>query len=152
MDIGSQAGWPAGRLSNFAPHLFIFRNVPCSSMEGLLQSLKHKSPEMQTEVCKLVGKAAKFKGKKKKWWRTQTLWWQGQPINRHSKEFQELLDEAFWCLFSQNEGARRALLATGNSTLTHSMGKSNPSETVLTEREFCSRLMQIRARLKASNS
>lgn len=148
MNIGSQAGFPAGTLSNFAPHPFTFRGVPCASMEGLLQSLKFKSPEMQIEVCKLVGKAAKFKGKKKKWWKTQSLWWQGQSIERHSKEFQELLDEAFWCLFSQNEGARKALLATRNSTLTHSMGKSNPSETVLTEREFCSRLMQIRARLK----
>jgi hypothetical protein len=29
---------------------------------------------MQKEVCKLVGKQAKFKGKKKKWYKTQTLY------------------------------------------------------------------------------
>ena len=66
MDIGSQNGWPASALSNFAPHPFIIDGVECASMEGFLQSLKFKNPEMQKEVCKLVGKAAKFKGKKKK--------------------------------------------------------------------------------------
>lgn len=35
-------------------------------MEGLLQSFKFENHEMQKEVCKLVGKKAKFKGKKKK--------------------------------------------------------------------------------------
>jgi len=117
-------------------------------MEGLLQSFKFSSPEMQVFVCTLVGKAAKFKGKKKKWFRTQTLFWQGREIDRHSDEFQTMLDEAFECMFTQNEGAKRALLATGKAVLTHSMGKTRASETVLTQQEFCSRLMRIRAKLQ----
>ena len=150
MDIGAGHGYPESALSNFAPHPFMFRGVPVASMEGLLQSLKFDKPEMQKHVCTLVGLAAKFKGKKrnKAWKRNQTLWWQGQPIDRHGKEHQDLLDEAFEALFS-NEAARRALLATGDAVLTHNIGKSNASDTVLTRSEFCSRLTRIRARLRA---
>jgi hypothetical protein len=117
-------------------------------MEGLLQGLKFKNPEMQRHVMTLVGKAAKFKGKKTRWWRDQTLFWQGEPIARDSDEFQALLDEAFDALFTQNEAARRALLATGDAVLTHSIGKHDPRQTVLTVREFVSRLHKIRARLR----
>ena len=147
MDIGSGNGFPSATLSNFAPHPFVIDGVECNSMEGFLQSLKFSHPEMQKEVCKLVGKAAKFKGKKKKWWRTQTLWWQGVEIPRDSEEYQDLLDRAFDAL-AQNNGFRAALLATGNSVLTHSIGKTKITETVLTKQEFCSRLMRIRERLR----
>ena len=147
MDIGSGSGFPSATLSNFAPHPFVIDGVECNSMEGFLQSLKFSNPEMQKEVCKLVGKAAKFKGKKKKWWRTQTLFWQGIEIPRDSEEYQKLLDRAFSAL-AQNSGFRAALLATGNSVLTHSIGKTKITETVLTRQEFCSRLTKIREELR----
>ena len=147
MDIGSGSGFPSATLSNFAPHPFVIDGVECNSMEGFLQSLKFSNPEMQREVCKLVGKAAKFKGKKKKWWRTQTLYWQGIEIPRDSQEYQDLLDRAFNAL-AQNGGFRAALLATGNSVLTHSIGKTKITETVLTRQEFCSRLTKIREELR----
>ena len=147
MDIGSGSGFPSATLSNFAPHPFVIDGVECNSMEGFLQSLKFSNPEMQKEVCKLVGKAAKFKGKKKKWWRTQTLYWQGTEIPRDSEEYQTLLDRAFDAL-AQNNGFRAALLATGNSVLTHSIGKTKITETVLTRQEFCSRLTKIRERIR----
>lgn len=143
MDIKSGASYPASALSNFAPHPFVIDGVECASMEGFLQSLKWSNPEMQKHICKLVGKSAKFKGKNKKWWKTQTLYWQGQEIDRHSKEYQDLLDRAYLAL-GQNEGFRKALLATGNANITHSMGKRDESKTILTEREFCSRLMKLR--------
>lgn len=147
MDIGSGSGFPSATLSNFAPHPFVIDGVECNSMEGFLQSLKFSNPEMQKEVCKLVGKAAKFKGKKKKWLRTQTLHWQGVEILRDSQEYQDLLDRAFDAL-AQNSGFRAALLATGNSVLTHSIGKTKITETVLTRQEFCSRLTKIRERIR----
>lgn len=150
MDI--QSGSPAAALSNFMPRPFIFRGIPANSMEGLLQSLKFSNPEMQKHVMTLVGKAAKFKGKKKRWWRDQTLFWQGKPIKRDSDEFQALLDEAFEALFTQNQAAQRALLATRDAVLTHSIGKNDPRQTVLTEREFVSRLHRIRARLQKGRS
>ena len=150
MDIGSGTGFPASNLSNFAPHAFTIDGVECASMEGFLQSLKFSNPEMQKEVCKLVGRAAKFKGKKKKWYRDQTLYWQGKSYKRDSDEYQELLDRAYVQL-SKNDGFRKALLATGNATFTHSMGKNKQSETVLTVKEFTSRLTKIRERLKKEN-
>ena len=147
MDIGSGNGFPCATLSNFAPHPFVIDGIECNSMEGFLQSLKFSNPEIQKEVCKLVGKAAKFKGKKKKWWRTQTLFWQGVEMPRDSEQYQILLDRAFDAL-AQNSGFRAALLATGNSVLTHSIGKTKITETVLTRQEFCSRLMKIREQIR----
>lgn len=147
MDIGSGSGYPSAALSNFAPHPFVFDGVECNSMEGLLQSFKFSNPEMQKEVCKLVGKQAKFKGKKKKWFKTQTLYWQGKEFKRDSEEYQILLDRAYDAL-STNESFKRALLATGNAILIHTIGKTKQSETVLTRAEFCSRLMTIRERLQ----
>lgn len=147
MNIGSGQEYPASALSNFAPHPFVIDGVMCNSMEGFLQSLKFKNPEMQKEVCLLVGKKAKFKGKPKKWWISQKLYWQGKEIDRHSPEYQELLDRAYKAL-AKNEGFRKALLASGNASLTHSLGNSDPHRTVLTTSEFCSRLLKIRETLK----
>lgn len=147
MDIGSGTGYPSANLSNFHPHAFIIDGIACASMEGFLQSLKFENPEMQAQVCTLVGKKAKFKGKKKKWWRDQTLYWRGNPMKRDSEEYQKLLDRVFDAL-SENTSFQKAFLATNNATLTHSIGKNKISETVLTKQEFCQRLTKIRERLK----
>lgn len=143
MDIGSSRSYPAGTLSNFSPHPFVLDGVHCASMEGFLQSLKFKSPEMQEQVCGLVGLAAKRAGRKKKWFRTQTLYWRGRELKRDSEEYQNLLNRAYNAL-NGNSSFRKALLATGNSVLKHSIGKIKETETVLTQREFCSRLMHLR--------
>lgn len=143
MNIGSGDSYPSCALSNFAPHPFTFDGVECASMEGFLQSLKFSNPDMQAHVCTLVGKAAKFKGKKKKWYRDQTLYWKGTPIHRESEAYQILIENAYNSLFL-NDGFRRALAATGKSTLTHSMGKNKMNETVLTEREFVRNLTRLR--------
>lgn len=144
MDIKSGCGYPASSLSNFAGHFFILDNVECYSMEGFLQSLKFKQPSMQVEICKLIGKAAKFKGKHKKWWVNQTLYWNGFEYKRDSKEYQLLLDRAYTAMFEQSDSFKQALLATGKANITHSIGKNKKSETVLTNTEFCSRLMKLR--------
>jgi hypothetical protein len=49
---------------------------------------------------------------------------------------------------AENDGFRNALIATGNAVLTHSIGKKNQSETILTEQEFCSRLMRVREMIR----
>lgn len=143
MDIGSRNGYPSSSLSNFAPHPFVIDGVECNSMEGFLQSLKFESIDMQKYVCTLVGRAAKFKGKNKAWWKTQTLYWQGEAIDRHSEAYQDLLNRAYNALY-QNQGFKRALEATKDCKLTHSIGRKDPSHTILTQSEFCSRLMKLR--------
>ena len=151
MDIGSGNGYPAASLSNFAPHGFVIDGVECASMEGFLQSLKFNNPDIQVEICKLVGKAAKAKGASKNWRQKQTLYWKGKTYKRDSEEYQKLLDKAYNQL-AKNEGFKKALLATGNATLTHSIGKKKISETVLTTKEFTSRLTKIREQLNQENS
>lgn len=149
MDIGSGNTYPSNALSNFTPHPFVFDGVECTSMEGLLQAFKFENHEIQKEVCKMYGLGAKRRGSKrnKRWKQTQTLYWKGEAYKRDSEEYQELLDRAYEAL-AQNDSFRRALLASGNSTLTHSIGRRNSNETVLTIREFCGRLTKVRERLQ----
>ena len=150
MNIGSGKNYPSNSLSNFSPHPFVIDDIKCNSMEGFLQSLKFKSPEMQEHVCTLVGFGAKTKGRDKKWWKTQTLWWRGMEIDRHSEEYQQLLNRAYNALYD-NTGFKKALVASGKSVLKHSIGKSNPQKTILTVKEFCSRLTYLRDFGKLNN-
>lgn len=145
MNIGSKNGYPSSALSNFAPHPFVFDGVECASMEGLLQSFKFDKTHIQEEVCKLVGFGAKKRGQDRNqhWQQRQTLWWKGVAYDRHGDEYQELLDRAYAAL-ATNPGFMRALRATDGMTLTHTMGSRDPRKTVLTQREFCSRLEDIR--------
>lgn len=152
MDIAAGSGYPASALSNFAPHPFVLDGVQCNSLEGFLQSLKFENQEMQKQVCLLVGRAAKFKGKPKKWWRTGKLHWQGVELDRFGAAYQALLDEAYWECFSQNDSFRRALLATGDAVLTHSIGNTDPHRTVLTRKEFTQRLTALRAAAREARS
>lgn len=149
MNLHSKAPWPAGALSNFAPHPFAIDGVQCASMEGFLQSLKFPSVDVQVEVCGLVGSRAKNRGAETDWQQRQVLHWQGEPIDRDSDAYQELLDRAFEAL-AEDDGFREALLATGDEPLTHERGRRRTSETVLTAREFTSRLTRLRDDLLAS--
>ncbi len=148
IDIRSGEPGPAGALSNFCAYPFIFDGVHCAGAEGLIQSFKFDDPKVQREICRLVGREAKFRGRERDdaWKKAQRLWWQGQEYDRHSEAYQHLLDRLFGAL-SENPDFRIALLASGDEELTHSIGKADPRETVLTEQEFCSRLMRLRHRL-----
>lgn len=149
MDIGSGNGYPSAALSNFAPHGFWFDGVWCASMEGLLQAFKFAQIHQQIACCNTVGIAAKRRGRgrNKHWQRVQTLWWNGETIDRDGPEYQELLDRAYQAL-ATNDSFRRALLATQDAVLTHNIGRRDQRETVLTRREFCSRLTKLRAQLR----
>lgn len=145
MDIGSWNSWPSRQLSNFALSPFVIDGVECSSMEGFIQALKFENPEMQKVVCKLVGKAAKFKGKGKKWWKrpeNKQMFWLGKPMKAHSDEHLGLVRRALKCKFTQHDGSKRALIATRNAVLTHSIGKND--RTALRTNDFCRMLTNIR--------
>jgi hypothetical protein len=137
---------PAGALSNFCAYPFIFDGVCCAGAEGP-QSFKFDDPKVQREICGPSGEG-QISGRERDgaWKKTQKLWWQGQEYDRHSEEYQDVLDRLFDAL-SGNSDFRAALLASGDEELTHSIGKADPGETVLTEQEFCSRLMRLRSRM-----
>lgn len=142
MDIYSKSTYPSCALSNFACHPFIIDGVECNSMEGFLQALKFKDPNIQKEICKLVGIGAKRAGYNKNWRKTRKLYWQGNVILRDTDGYQFLLNRAYNAL-NKNPAFRKALLST-KGKLTHNIGKGKQSETILTRQEFCSRLMHLR--------
>lgn len=147
MDIRAGRKYPAGELSNFAYHPFVLDGVNIASMEGFLQSLKFQNTETEKNICGMVGLNAKRAGTWA-WQRTQTLFWRGTAYWRSSEEYQELLDRAYVAMFTQNEKARKALLASGDEPLTHTVGWHKMNETLLTKREFCDRLMHIRDEIR----
>ena len=145
LDIKAKAAFPAGQLSNFAAHAFVFDGVDCASMEGFLQSLKIADAAEQRTVCGLVGEEAQTWGRRYDWSVTGTLWWRGVPMDRLSDEYQVLLDGAYAALLAQSKRFRDALRATGQAQLVHRAGKDDPCTTILTAEEFCSRLERLRA-------
>ena len=148
LDISAGTSERADRLSNFVPRPFIFRDVLCAGMEGALQALKTCDWNEQLRICQLTGGKAKRAGNKLAQWKlTQTLWWNGKAMLRESQEFQTFLDELFEAL-ANNQEFVEDLLATEDAILVHTMGKADPKETVLTEEEFCSRLMRLRTKLQ----
>lgn len=143
IDISSDGKYPGAMLSNFTPYEFTFRGRKFVSMESLLQGLKFEGTETQNSVFERIGVKAKLRGKKRKWYLNQTLYWQGIPMKRDSEEYRSMIREAFYAL-AENIGFQQTLLATGNKRLYHTMGKSDPTRTILTEDEFCSILTEVR--------
>ncbi|WKZ28623.1 MAG: hypothetical protein QY323_03730 [Patescibacteria group bacterium] len=150
LDIHSKGAYPSSELSNFAAHGFSIDGVDCASMEGFLQSLKEPDPEVQRMICKLVGGEAKRRGEKLNLARlpSDPLHWQGQVIDRRSQSYQQLLDRAYAEL-AKSGSFQKALAATGEALLVHSIGKKLPEDTILTETELCSRLLRIRYSLQS---
>lgn len=147
IDISSTSKFPAGYLSNFTPYKFTFCGFDFTSMESLLQGLKFEGVETQNSVFQRVGVKAKLRGKKRKWYLDQTLYWQGTPMKRDSEEYKNIVREAFYAL-AENIDFQQTLLATGDKRLYHTMGKSDPTRTILTEEEFCGILTEVRTSLK----
>lgn len=144
IDIHSNGKWPSNALSNFYPHRFKFDGVWCGSMEGFLQSLKIPSMSIQKDICALSGKEAKMRSTDE-WKVDQTLYWNGQrSIRRDSNQFQSLVRKAYRAMFEQCPKFYEALKATGNKRLYHSIGNPNPQDTILTEKELCDILTELR--------
>lgn len=144
IDIHSKGKWPSYALSNFFPHKFIFEGVKCGSMEGFLQSLKTDNVERQQLVCALSGKEAKLRSTNT-WKKEQNVFWNGHRINRHGNQFQFLIRRAYREMIKQCPQFKDALLATEKKKLFHSIGNPNPMDTILTERELCNILTELRS-------
>ena len=150
VDIGFNKSFPGNLLSNFAYHPFVLDNVSCASVEGVLQAVKYEDIEQQVSVCALADKQAKLRGSERNeiWKGAQTLWWKGVPMSRSGAEYQEFLDRLFLSVFAQSDEFKGALVATGRKILTHSYGLHDPTQTVLTEYEFVTRLTFLRQYLQ----
>lgn len=148
IDIYSKGDYPACELSNFAEHHFVIDEVEIKSMEGFLQSLKYKSPQLQKKVCLLVGKEAKLAGKRRWFWKiTKTVYWKGEKISLFSDELQELIDRAYIAMFKECPSFRQALLDAKKEKLLHSLGAHYINQTILTEYHFIRRLEMLRSQM-----
>jgi len=142
LDIRSNGLYPSNVLSNMCDNGFVFDGVECGSMEGFLQSIKHKDIDKQCQICSMkVGYAKKHRVKS--WQIDQMVYWKGKAISRHSDEYQELLRRVYRAMFNQNDIFRSALLSTRGTTLTHSCGEEDPFKTILTKYEFCQILTEL---------
>jgi len=69
---------------------------------------------------------------------------------RQGVAYQRILDGLYRAIAVQCEDFRGALIATGDGVLSHSIGISDQTKTVLTEAEFCTRLVALRGTLRSS--
>lgn len=104
-------------ISNLYPTPFLLDDEAYGSVEGFWQSLKHESPTRRREVAALSGTTAKKAAGNPTL--SATFVYLGQTVRTGTYEHWELMQRACEAKFSQNERARRALLATGNRPLTH---------------------------------
>lgn len=147
IDIHSQRPGVAGRLSNLTLRPFILGGKFFASIEGFLQSLKVKDWKDAERIAGMHGIQAKVEGSKIPV-KNQTLYWNGNPFNRHSEYYKNLLLEAYKNALFQNDQFQKDIYATMNCTFTHVIGKTDPNDTILTESEFISCLYALRLYLK----
>ncbi len=141
---------PERMLSNLTPRPFTLDEINYASLEGFLQALKFQNQRDQIRIAQLTSHEAWKRGQSQngKWKKAQTLWWKGRSIDRHSTDYQELLNHAFGACFVQNQDFRKWLWQTRNDILSHSIGNTNPADTVLTRHEYISRLEWLRSQLR----
>lgn len=132
------------QLSNLADRPFVMDGIHFLSLEGFLQCIKTNDSEIQMSFCKMTGKQAKRAGRTLEWQQHQTLYWKGKAYGRHTEEYQQLISRAFQESYHQSEEFRTLLAATGDAVLIHSIGKQDPTQTILTESEFVNRLLFLR--------
>lgn len=152
VDIHSKGKWPMCVLSNFYHNSFVFEGISCRSMEGFIQSLKCSDPNEQLLVCKLLGKQAKQFGQKVKGnphydIEEKGICWNGVHIDRHGEEYQFFLRKVYHAMFDQCREFREALKATGSKRLFHTIGNPDSHKTILTEKELCDILTELRSEL-----
>ena len=131
-------------LSNLAHKEFVLDGIQFQCLEGFLQAVKTDIPSLQKAICAMEGFPAKRRGSKIDWWTMQTLYWNGKAYGRHTQEYQELIDRAFQACYDQCPAFRTRLAETGNATITHTIGKDDPTQTILTISEFVDRLIRLR--------
>lgn len=134
-------------LSNLMPYAFTFDEIECGGMEGFLQSLKLANPYRQKEVAALSGVVAYKVGQDYNYWQDdQTLYWKGTPYPRIGKSYNSLITRAYDACLDQNVNFIMTLVKSEDAIIEHSIGKVDPSKTVLTASEYIYHLYRLRAR------
>lgn len=138
----------AKSLSNLYPYTFMMDGFVISSMEGFLQSLKVNDLSEQNKIWGMHGvKCWKYGQQYNNWKDIQILYWKGRPIDRHSQEYDFLIQRAFDALF-ENEEFKRRLKESMKYKISHSMGKTDKTDSVLTKDEYIGNMERLRDKLR----
>lgn len=124
---------------------FEFGGKMISSVGAFLTAIKVKSPEIQNLILKMSQENLKIASKNvNPKYQIRDLYWNGKVIKRDSKEYEELLDRVYAQRYKSDFRFRKALNDSKGYILAHSKGKTDISETVLTQEEFLRRLNNLR--------
>ena len=81
------------------------------------------------------------------WEKEQNVFWKGHTYTRHGNQFQFLIRRAYRTMMKQSPKFCEALKATGTKRIYHTIGNPNPHDTILTEKELCDILTELRKEL-----
>lgn len=142
-DICTKGRHPEDILSNRCGNDFCFDDVQCGCMEGFLQSLKIQDQPLQRKIC--LCKFSELDGMSiPDWDGSQPLWWKGTRIDRHSAGYMDLLRGAYFDMYLWCARFREALMSTVGKELEYHSGQIDPDKAVLTDKEFCDLLTELR--------
>ena len=134
-------------LSNLYHYEFEIDGILVHSMESFLQSLKTNDLEEKKKLYFMSGYFAWKYGQQLNWYDKQILYWNNKEYNRHSEEYKQLIEHAYDCLFDNfffKENLKKSL----DYDIDHSIGKTNPYETILTKNEYLDNLNRLRDKLR----
>ncbi len=118
INVISSSPDPAARLiSNFAPTPFQFDGRDYACIEGFWQGLKFEEGPERERVARLGGLAAREARLERPY--GATVAYEGRPVPVGTWEHWQLMENACWAKFTQNEDARQALLSTARRPLIH---------------------------------
>lgn len=133
-------------LSNLYPYQFDFDGISYASMEAFFGSLRTHDFNEKQKLYLTYGLDSWYKGHKFSWYEKQEVYYKDKIIKRHSSEYEDLITNAFDALFT-NEDFKQALKESGDSKLTHRIGKTAKDKTLLTRKEFIGHLNRLRTKL-----
>ncbi len=136
------------RLSNLYPYKFKMDGNLIESWEGFIQSLKTPDNKLKQHLWTLHGYQAWKQGQKISWWEKQEVYWNNTPIDRHSKDYTNLITLSYDRLFEQNVDFRKALEDSLPYKLDHSKGKTDKHQTMLTKKEYIYQMERLRKQLR----
>jgi len=139
----------AKSLSNLYPYTFMMDGYVIKSMEAFLQSIKVYDMNEKCNIWGMHGvKCWKYGQEFNNWKNTQILYDNfGRPVYRHSKEYDFLIQRAFDALF-KNEDFKARLKESLPYNISHSMGKTDKNDSVLTKEEYINNMERLRDQLR----
>ena len=126
INISSRSPDPAVQLiSNFAQTPFELDGQPYASVEAFWQGLKFPDAARRRQIAAFHGQEARQAGFEAP--DSVTVEYAGQDVRVGTYDHWRLMSKACWAKFNQHEGARRALLGTGERPLQHKTRRDSRS-------------------------